>query len=158
MFNSYRTAPFYTYDDFSSGDLGLWGDSYEIVPNQYVKADIPSPTFTGPVQNCCQHESNGNAAFFESDIPTLIDIGTAALPKGSRFGKTVEKMKSLHKKYPDNWQQARKAMSDEFWHNESPDTKTIWNANLNGAAGILALLYGEGDFQKTQSSSNGIKK
>ena len=89
------------------------------------------------------------AAFFESDIPTLIDIGTAALPAGSRFGGTVEKMKFLHHKYPDNWQAARSEMSDEFYHNESPDTKTIWNANLNGAAGILALLYGKGDFRKT---------
>ena len=28
-------------------------------------------------------------------------------------------------------------------------TKTIWNANLNGLCGILAMLYGEGDFQRT---------
>ena len=89
------------------------------------------------------------AAFFVSDIPTLIDMGTAALPEGNRFGKTVEKMKTLHKKYPNNWQAARAEMSEEYYHNESPDTKTIWNANLNAAAGILALLYGEGDFQYT---------
>jgi len=89
------------------------------------------------------------AAFFVSDIPTLIDMGTAALPPGNRFGKTVEKMKVLHQKYPKDWQAARAEMSEEYYHNESQDTKTIWNANLNGAAGILALLYGKGDFQNT---------
>jgi hypothetical protein len=28
-------------------------------------------------------------------------------------------------------------------------TKTIWNANLNGACAVLAMLYGKGDFQRT---------
>jgi hypothetical protein len=43
------------------------------------------------------------AAFFESDVNKLIDIGTAALPTGSRFAETVEDMKTLYKKYPDDW-------------------------------------------------------
>jgi hypothetical protein len=40
-------------------------------------------------------------------------------------------------------------MAAKYYRNEPADTKTIWNANLNGAAGILALLYGNGDFQRT---------
>ncbi|MFQ5751588.1 MAG: ADP-ribosylglycohydrolase family protein, partial [bacterium] len=90
-----------------------------------------------------------SAAFFESDIHKLIDIGLKALPENSRFARTVEKMKELHQKYPDNWKQARQAMADMFYNKEPLDTKTIWNANLNGACAILALLYGGGDFQKT---------
>lgn len=89
------------------------------------------------------------AAFFESDVQKLIDRGTQALPKGSRFAKTVENMKALYRKYPDDWQRARQKMAEMYYHQEPPETKTIWNANLNGACGILALLYGEGDFQKT---------
>lgn len=89
------------------------------------------------------------AAFFESDVHKLIDIGTQALPKGSRFAKTVEDMKALYRKYPDDWQSARQEMAEMYYHQEPPETKTIWNANLNGACGILALLYGEGDFQMT---------
>ena len=89
------------------------------------------------------------AAFFESDVNKLIDIGTAALPRGSRFAKTVEDMKVLYKKYPNDWRKARADMAQMYYYNEPIDTKTIWNANLNGAAGILALLYGQGDFQKT---------
>jgi ADP-ribosylglycohydrolase/Putative Ig domain len=90
-----------------------------------------------------------SAAFFESDVEKLIDIGTAALPPGSRFANTVEQMKALHRKYPDNWKQARAEMAKMYYIDEPPITKTIWNANLNGAAGILALLYGNGDFQRT---------
>ncbi|HKJ66784.1 MAG TPA: ADP-ribosylglycohydrolase family protein [bacterium] len=96
------------------------------------------------------------AAFFESDVRKLIDIGTAALPENSRFAETVEDMKRLYEKYPADWRAARKEMADKYYHNEPVDTKTIWNANLNGACGILALLYGDGDFQKTLDLSCAI--
>ena len=47
-----------------------------------------------------------SAAFFESDVNKLIDIGTTALPQGSRFAETVEDMKALYKKYPNDWRKA----------------------------------------------------
>ncbi len=87
------------------------------------------------------------AAFFESDIARLIDIGTAALPEGSRFTKTVEDMKRLYAAHPTDWRAARQAMAHKYYH--QAEYKTIWNANLNGAAAILALLYGQGDIQRT---------
>lgn len=90
-----------------------------------------------------------SAAFFEKDVRKLIDIGTAALPKNSRFAGVVEHMKALHAKYPNDWKQARAEMARKYYIDEPADTKTIWNAQLNGAAGILALLYGNGDFQRT---------
>lgn len=89
------------------------------------------------------------AAFFESDINKLIDIGVAALPEGSRFAKTVAGMQALHRQYPSDWKAARQAMAKQYYHDEPAESKTIWNANLNAAAGVLAMLYGEGDFQKT---------
>ena len=89
------------------------------------------------------------AAFFEADVYKLIDIGVAALPEGSRFAQTVEDMKALYRKYPDDWKAARRDMAEKYYHREPPESKTIWNANLNAAAGVLAQLYGGGDFQKT---------
>lgn len=89
------------------------------------------------------------AAFFESDVVNIIDAGTKALPEDSRFAGTVDQMKVLHQKYPDDWRKARQEMANKYYYNEPIETRTIWNANLNGAAGILALLYGDGDFQKT---------
>ena len=90
-----------------------------------------------------------SAAFFESDIQKIIQIGLGSLPAESRYAQTIRKMISLYKKYPEKWQLARQEMADEYYTNEPDMTKTIWNANLNGACGILAMLYGKGDFQKT---------
>lgn len=89
------------------------------------------------------------AAFFESDIAKLIDIGTASLPRGSRFAAVVEDMKQLYRKYPHDMAAARREMAEKYYVAEPAETRTIWNATLNGAASILALLYGDGDFQKT---------
>jgi hypothetical protein len=89
------------------------------------------------------------AAFFETDVAKLVDAGTAALPPGSRFATTVEEMKRLHRLHPGDWRKARHEIAARYYRDEPLETKTIWNANLNGAAGILALLYGGGDFQRT---------
>ncbi len=89
------------------------------------------------------------AAFFEKDINKLIEIGLKELPVNGRYAKTVRHMIDLHKKYPNKWQDAWKEMADTYYVNEPDLTKTIWNANLNGACGILAMLYGKGDFQHT---------
>lgn len=89
-----------------------------------------------------------SAAFFEKDINKLIKIGLKALPKDGRYAQTVLDMIALHKKYP-KWQDARRKMSEKYYVNEPNLTKSIWNANLNGACGILAMLYGNGDFQRT---------
>lgn len=98
------------------------------------------------------------AAFFESDIHKLIDIGTAALTPNSRFGQTVEHMKALYRQYPDDWQAARQEMArhyfKEFDYNRG--AWTVVDANLNGACAILALLYGQGDFQLTLDIASGL--
>jgi hypothetical protein len=98
------------------------------------------------------------AAFFESDIERLIDIGTTALPPGSRFAGTVEHMKRLFRQYPDDWRKAREAMADSYY-GEFDYNRHAWpavDANLNGACGILALLYGGGDFQRTLDIASGL--
>lgn len=98
------------------------------------------------------------AAFFENDIERLIDIGTDALPPDSRFAETVEHMKRLHRKYPDDWRKARKAMAD-IYYGTFDYNRNAWpvvDANLNGACGILALLYGAGDFQRTLDIASGM--
>jgi hypothetical protein len=101
------------------------------------------------VEPTIQYGAMYSAAFFEKDIRKLIQIGLDALPPDGRYAGTVRKMISLYEKYPDKWQDAWKEMAEEYYVNEPDMTKTIWNANLNGACGILAMLYGKGDFQKT---------
>jgi len=98
------------------------------------------------------------AAFFESDMERLIDIGTAALPTGSRFTQTVEDMKRLYRTYPDDWRAARQAMADKYYgiFDYNANAWPVVDANLNGACGILALLYGGGDFQRTLDIASGL--
>lgn len=88
-------------------------------------------------------------AFFEKDIEKLVLNALKQLPPESRYAETVREMFDLYKKYPKDWKKARQEMSKKYYENENAMTKTIWNANLNGACGILSLLYGKGDFQLT---------
>jgi len=87
------------------------------------------------------------AAIYEPDVAKLVDIGAAALPADSKFARTIAFIKELHQRYPDDWRAARAELAKRYYLDEKP--KSIWSANLNGACAILALLYGDGDFQKT---------
>ena len=90
-----------------------------------------------------------SAAFFEKDINKLIEIGIKALPANGRFTATAREMIAFHTKYPSDWKAARQEMAQKYYVDEPLMTKTIWNANLNGACAILAMLYGDNNFQRT---------
>ncbi len=89
------------------------------------------------------------AAFFEGDVERLIAIGKAALPPGSKYAEMIDHMIALYRKHPTDWKAARKESLQKLYFGEPESTRTATNANLNGALGILALLYGGGDFQRT---------
>lgn len=89
------------------------------------------------------------AAFFETDIGKLIETGKGALPPGARFARTIEDMKALYLKYPGDWKAARQEAVRECYLEEPASTRTATNANINAAFAVLALLYGQGDFQRT---------
>ena len=90
-----------------------------------------------------------SAAFFENNINKLIETATKYLPENGRFRTTISDVKALHKKYPDDWRAARQEFAQKYYHNEPEETRTKWNAILNGGCAVLALLYGNGDFQRT---------
>ena len=90
-----------------------------------------------------------SAAFFENNINKLIETATKCLPEDGRFRKAIADAKDLHKKYPNDWKAARQEFSKLYYHNEPEETRTIWNSVLNGGCAVLALLYGNGDFQLT---------
>jgi hypothetical protein len=95
------------------------------------------------------------AAFFEGDVNRLIDIGLDALPEGSRFAETITEVRAIHDHHrdPADWRAARAEVADRYYVDEPIATRTIFNANLNGAMAILALLYGDGDFRVTLDMS-----
>jgi ADP-ribosylglycohydrolase len=111
------------------------------------------------------------AAFFEPDIAALIQIGRQALPPQSRFAAVIDHMVQLYATYPNDWQAARQEVAKTYYYGDSGQTtgelshgafdynRHAWpavDALLNGACGILALLYGQGDFQRTLDIASGL--
>lgn len=90
-----------------------------------------------------------SGAFFESDIRKLMEDALQYLPEDDKFAITVRECMRLYDQNPDDYTQARKYIKEKYYDEEPSFTKTIWNANLNGAMGMLALLYGGGDIEKT---------
>ena len=88
-------------------------------------------------------------AFFENDMRTLVEGALEYLPEEDRFKAIVKECLELYDRYPEDWKAARAVIAEKYWHNEDTFTKTIWNAALNGAMGILSMLYGDGDIAKT---------
>lgn len=88
-------------------------------------------------------------AFFCKDVRKLIVDGLKELPADDRYALAVKEMIKLYDTYPNDWVKARQIMAQKYYIDEPAMTKTIWNANLNGLCGILAMLYGKGDFQYT---------
>lgn len=90
-----------------------------------------------------------SGAFFESDIEKLMSDALKYLPKGDRFVDLVKLCIKMHSDNPEDWHPARKKIKELCYDKEESFSKSIWNADLNGAMGMLALLYGDGDIEKT---------
>ncbi len=56
-----------------------------------------------------------SAAFFESDVHKLIDIGQNALPDESHFSSVIDRVKELYATYPNDWKAARQAVKEEYY-------------------------------------------
>jgi hypothetical protein len=83
-------------------------------------------------------------AFFESDVAKLVETALSALPPESAFHHAMSDVVRWHGERPRDWRAARKLLHDKY--------AAHWNRNssvLNGAACTMALLYGEGDFERT---------
>ena len=115
-----------------------------------------------------------SAAFFESDIYKLIEIGKSYIPKNCAVVSAIDSAINSYKS-GKTWQQARKAlfiatpssfgMMGGYWQGaglpesdkypkqkpdpEIPEAPMGYDAPWSIGAIILALLYGEGDMGKT---------
>lgn len=93
-----------------------------------------------------------SAAFFESNPERLCQIGYERLPKDSLFRRAIDDVRKWRVQYRDDWVAVRRKIKEKYFDRQDmPDdyfTSGV-GAILNGAMGVLALLYGEGDFEKT---------
>jgi len=91
-----------------------------------------------------------SAAFFESDIHKLLQIGMNQMPENSPYLKAVKEVVAWYKDNPD-WKVTRQLIHDKYYL-EFDGMKLpypMMSAVINGLNGVMALLYGEGDFVKT---------
>ncbi len=93
-----------------------------------------------------------SAAFFEKDAEKLVQMAVEAIPEGSPFKKGMQDVIRWHKQFPDDWRATRKKIHQNYdhYHEGTADNPaTGVSAMNNGLCGIMAVLYGQGDFTKT---------
>lgn len=98
------------------------------------------------------YNSMYSAAFFESNPARLCQIGYEALPAGSLFRTTIDDVRKWKAQHGKDWVSVRKKIKEKYMDRQGmPDDYLTGGvgAIVNGAMGVLALLYGEGDFEKT---------
>ncbi|MFZ0472122.1 MAG: ADP-ribosylglycohydrolase family protein [Bacteroidales bacterium] len=94
-------------------------------------------------------------AFFESNIPKIIEKALLSIPSGSDYYKIVRDVVILHQQYPADWQAAWQELEDKWGNVDVCGAGSPFNidAKLNGAYIVMGLLYGEGDPKKTMEIS-----
>ena len=89
-----------------------------------------------------------STAFVENDINKILDAGIAALDNKSVFIAVISDVKRWHAENPVDWRKTRKLIQDKYTQ-EGGNLRDMNGHELNTAAIIASLLYGEGDFQES---------
>lgn len=91
-----------------------------------------------------------SAAFFEKDMHKLLNLAMNQLPDESPYKQGMEDVIQWHKEHED-WRETRQLIHDKYYKEVDGFTIPfpVGGAVINGLSGIMALLYGEGDFTKT---------
>jgi hypothetical protein len=94
-------------------------------------------------------------AFFESDIPKVIDKALTSIPAESDYAKMVSDVKLLHEHNPGDWKAAWTELQAKWGSDHFCGSGSDFNidAKLNGAYIVMGLLYGDGDPGKTMEIS-----
>ena len=95
-----------------------------------------------------------SAAFFETDVDKLCQIGYEHLPADSIFRTAIDDVRRWKEEHGDDWVAVRRKIKEKYHDRVGlpPEIATgRVSALLNGTLGVLALLYGQGDFEKTMN-------
>jgi hypothetical protein len=92
-----------------------------------------------------------SAAFFEKDVEKLVQMAIEAVPNKGPFAEGMRDVVKWHKEF-DNWRDTRKKIHDKYFMYKKGSYEapvSVVSSLNNGLCGIMAILYGEGDFMKT---------
>ncbi|UCF35961.1 MAG: ADP-ribosylglycohydrolase family protein, partial [Acidobacteriota bacterium] len=92
-----------------------------------------------------------SAAFFVDDVNELVELAYQRIPQEGPFYEGMTDVKKWHRENPD-WRVARKLIHEKYYRYEKDGYEapvSVVSSLVNGLAGVMAILYGEGDFLKT---------
>lgn len=92
-----------------------------------------------------------SAAFFEKDIERLLDIGFAAVPPHGPYHEGYQDVRRWAKEDRD-WRKTRARIHAKYYRYQKDGYEapvSVVSSLNNGLCGLLALIYGEGDFERT---------
>ncbi len=92
-----------------------------------------------------------SAAFFERDVNRLVALAVDAVPNQGPFAEGMRDVLRWHSQHED-WRETRKLIHDKYYAYrkgayEAP--VSVVSSLVNGLTGVMAVLYGEGDYMKT---------
>jgi hypothetical protein len=94
------------------------------------------------------------AAAFESNVETIVALGQASIPNSSRTWQAIQDVRNWYvadmaDDVPD-WRETRRKIYDYYNGAYDHGRYRFWiESTINVANTVLALLYGQGDFEET---------
>jgi ADP-ribosylglycohydrolase len=92
-----------------------------------------------------------SAAFFEDDVEVLVRMALERIPPTSPFAEGVRDLLVWHEQHED-WRTTRQLLHDKYYRYTRGDYQapvSPVSSLINGLAGVMAILYGDGDFVRT---------
>jgi len=92
-----------------------------------------------------------SAAFFLDDVEELVDIAFQEIPKTGPFYEGMTDVIRWHAEN-DNWRTTRKLIHDKYYRYQKGRYEapvSVVSSLVNGLCGVMAILYGDGDFLRT---------
>lgn len=89
-------------------------------------------------------------AFFETDPRRLVESALARLPADSPYARGIRDVLRWRDLHPD-WRDTRRRLHENYYREVDGFAipVPVLGSVINGLCGIMALLYGEGDFTRT---------
>ena len=92
-----------------------------------------------------------SAAFFEKDVDNLVNLAVRYIPDSSPYKSGMLDVIRWHNQFP-GWRDCRRLIFDKYYQYEAGGYEapvSDVSSLANGLFGIMAILYGKGDFVKT---------
>jgi hypothetical protein len=87
-------------------------------------------------------------AFVTDDLSEILEAGLAAVDPRSEIQTIVDDVRRWHREHPRDWRTTRRLIKEKY-SRYGGRTRDGNGYELNTACTVAALLYGEGDFQRT---------